>query len=166
MGSTPQTTGLFVGATTTLNVATDNTFAAADVDATYAAVPEDFRANGSWVMNVDVENEIRAFGSGTATSRFTVDQTAAGITLLNGKPVILTDHAPAWTAADAQKILVFGDLENFILAQRLGMTLVNTGYLMGANFRPTGQMGLYGYARFGSGVPVVNAFRTLKNITT
>jgi HK97 family phage major capsid protein len=165
-GTTPETTGLFVGATTTLDVATDNTFVAADVDSTYAAVPEDFRANGSWVMNVDVENEIRAFGSGTATSRFTVDQTADGITLLNGKPVILTDHAPAWTAADGQNILVFGDLDNMIMAQRLGMSLSNIPFLFGANQRPTGQSGLYGYARFGSGVPVVNAFRRLKNITT
>jgi len=37
---------------------------------------------------------------------------------------------------------------------------------MGANQRPTGQRGLYGYARFGSGVVVANAFRKLKNITT
>ncbi len=93
-GSTPQTTGLFVGATTQIDVGTDNTLAATDIDAIYAATPEDFRGEGKWVMNVDVENEIRAFGSGTATSRFTVDQTRDGITLLNGKEVILTDHAP------------------------------------------------------------------------
>ena len=165
-GSTPQTTGLFVGATTAIDVATDNTLAPIDIDNVYAAVPEDFRAMGSWVMNVDVENEIRAFGSGTATSRFTVDQTAGGITLLNGKPVILTDHAPAWAATDAQNVLVFGDMENFVVAQRIGMTLSNIPFLFGANQRPTGEAGLYGYARFGSGVVVVNAFRRLKNITS
>jgi len=165
-GSTPQTTGLFVGSTTTVNVITDNTLAAADIDAIYAATPEDFRANGKWVMNVDVENEIRAFGSGTATSRFTVDQTAAGITLLNGKEVILTDHAPAWTGADGQNILVFGDMDHFLVAQRVGMTLKNVDVLFGANQRPTGQSGFYAYARFGSGVTAVNAFRRLKNITT
>ena len=165
-GISPETTGLFVGTTTNVDVGTDNTLAATDIDAIYAAVPEDFRAMGKWVMNVDVENEIRAFGSGTATSRFTVDQTADGITLLNGKPVILTDHAPAWTATDAQSVLVFGDMDNFVLAQRLGMTLANIPHLMGANQRPTGQSGLYGYARFGSGVVVVNAFRRLTNIET
>lgn len=165
-GVSPQTTGIFVGSTTTVDVATDNTLAAADIDAVYAATPEDFRANGMWVMNVDVENEIRAFGSGSATSRFTVDQTAGGITLLNGKPVVLTDHAPAWSATDGQNILVFGDMEHFLLVQRLGMTLSNVPHLFGANQRPTGQSGLYAYARFGSGVTVVNAFRRLKNITT
>ena len=165
-GSTPNTTGIFTGTTTAVDVATDNTLAAADIDAIYAATPEDFRAMGSWVMNVDVENEIRAFGSGTATSRFTVDQTAAGITLLNGKPVILTDHAPAWAGTDGQNVLVFGDMSNFILAQRVGMTMETVDHIMGANQRPTGQRGLYAYARFGSGVPVVNAFRRLKNITT
>lgn len=165
-GISPQTTGLFVGATTAVNVATDNTLAAADIDAVYAATPEDFRANGTWVMNVDVENEIRAFGSGTATSRFTVDQTAEGITLLNGKPVILTDHAPAWTGADGQNILVFGDMDHYLVAQRIGMTLRNVDVLFGANQRPTGQSGFYAYARFGAGVTAVNAFRRLKNITS
>lgn len=165
-GSTPQTTGLFVGTTTTVDVITDNTLAAADIDAVYAAVPEDFRANGKWVMNVDVENEIRAFGSGTATSRFTVDQTAAGITLLNGKEVILTDHAPAWAGTDAQSILVFGDMDHFLVAQRVGMTLKNVDVLFGSNQRPTGQSGFYAYARFGSGVTAVNAFRRLKNQTS
>lgn len=165
-GVSPQTTGLFVGATTAVNVGTDNTLAATDIDAVYAATPEDFRANGRWVMNVDVENEIRAFGSGTATSRFTVDQTADGITLLNGKPVVLTDHAPAWSATDGQNVLVFGDMDHFVVAQRLGMTLSNVPVLFGANQRPTGESGLYGYARFGSGVTAVNAFRRLKNITS
>lgn len=165
-GSTPNTTGIFTGATTTIDVATDNTLAAADIDAVYAGTPEDFRAAGSWIMNVDVENEIRAFGSGTATSRFTVDQTAAGITLLNGKPVILTDHAPAWSATDGQNVLVFGDTQNFVLAQRLGLTIDTIPHIFGANQRPTGQRGLYAYARFGSGVTVVNGFRKLKNITT
>ncbi len=165
-GSTPNTTGLFVGTTTTLDVSTDNTLAAGDIDRVYAATPEDFRANGKWVMNVDVENEIRAFGSGTATSRFTVDQTAAGITLLNGKEVILTDHAPAWAGTDAQSILVFGDLDHFVVAQRVGMTMVPVPVVFGANNRPTGQSGFYAYARFGAVVTAVNAFRRLKNITS
>jgi HK97 family phage major capsid protein len=166
-GVSPQTTGLFVGASTTIDVGTDNTLAAGDIDAVYAAVPEDFRANGVWVMDVSVENAIRAFGSGTATSRFTVDQSAGGITLLNGKPVILSDYAPTLAAAtDASKHLVFGDMEYFVIAQRLGMTLKPVDVIMGANQRPTGKSGLYAIARFGTGVTNAAAFRTLKNITT
>jgi HK97 family phage major capsid protein len=166
-GVSPRTTGIFFGATTTTDVGTDNTFVATDIDAVYAAVPEDFRANGSWVMNVTVENAIRAFGSGTATSRFTVDQTADGITLLNGKPVILSDHAPTLAATtDASKHLVFGDMEYFIIGQRLGMTLTAVDVVLGSNRRPTGKSGLYAYARFGTGVSNTAAFRTLKNITT
>lgn len=166
-GDSPQTTGIFVGATSTVDVGTDNTFAATDVDAVYAAVPEDFRANGKWVMDVSTENAIRAFGSGTATSRFTVDQTADGITLLNGKPVILSDYAPTLAAAtDASKHLVFGDMEYFVIGQRLGMTMTAIQVLMGANQRPTGKSGLYAYARMGTGVVNPAAFRLLKNITT
>ena len=166
-GVSPQTTGIFVGATSSVDVGTDNTFAASDVDAVYAAVPEDFRSNGVWVMDVTVENAIRAFGSGTATSRFTVDQTAGGITLLNGKPVVLSDYAPTLAAAtDGSKHLVFGDMEYFIIGQRLGMTMTAIDVLFGANQRPTGKSGLYAYTRMGTGVTNANAFRLLKNITT
>lgn len=165
-GVSPQTTGLFVGSTQTVDVGTDNTLAAADVDATYAAVPEDFRANGSWVMDVTVENAIRAFGADNQ-SRFTVDQTAGGISMLNGKPVILSDHAPTLAAAiDASKHLVFGDLSYFVIGQRLGMSLTAVQVVMGSNQRPTGKSGLYATARFGTGVTNVAAMRTLKNITT
>ena len=165
-GSTPQTTGIFVGATTTTDVATDNTFAPADLDAVYAAVPEDWRANGTWVMDVTVENAIRAFGADNQ-SRFTIDQTEAGISRLNGKPVVLSDAAPNLLATtDAAPILVFGDMEYFVIGQRLGMSLTAVQVVMGSNQRPTGKSGLYATARFGTGVTNPAAFRKLKNITT
>ena len=161
--------GLFTAAAAqnTIDVATDNTFAAADIDAVYAAVPEKFRARGTWVMNVDVENDIRAFGSGTATSRFTVDQTQSGISLLNGKEVVLSDYAPAWAGTDAQNILVFGDLSNYLVAQRVGMTVEMVDHMFATgNNRPNGQRAWYAYARIGADLVVDNAVRLLKNITT
>lgn len=122
-------------------------------------------------MNVDAENVIRGFGSGTATSRFTVDQTREGISLLNGRPVVLSDHAPAVVGGtgltDAQNILAVGDPRQFLVAQRVGMTVEVVPHLFatGAN-RPSGQRGLYAYARVGHDVIVDNAWRVLKNITT
>jgi len=165
-GTPPQTTGIFPGVTTTVDVTTDNAFSGADIDAAYAAVPEDFRANGTWVMDVTVENAIRAFGADNQ-SRFTVDQSAGGITLLNGKPVVLSDHAPnLLVATDAAPILIFGDMAGFVIGQRLGMTLMLDGMVKGADQRPTGEMGLFAIARFGTGVINQPALRKLKNITT
>ena len=159
--------GLFVATTTTVDVTTDNTFGAPDLDKVWAALPEKHRANASWVMNVDVENDIRGFGSGTATSRYTVNQTAEGINLLNGKRVILSDYAPTWTGTDGANILIVGDLRRYVVAQRIGMTVELVPHLTSTgNNRPNGTRGLYAFARVGANVVDGGAFRKLKNITT
>ena len=159
--------GLFVATTTTVDVTTDNTFGAADIDKVWAALPEKHRANASWVMNVDVENDIRGFGSGTATSRYTVNQTAEGINLLNGKRVILSDYAPTWTGTDGANILIVGDLRKYVVAQRIGMTVELVPHLTSTgNNRPNGTRGLYAFARVGANVVDSGAFRKLKNITS
>ena len=159
--------GLFVATTTTVDVTTDNTFGAPDLDKVWAALPEKHRANASWVMNVDVENDIRGFGSGTATSRYTVNQTAEGINLLNGKRVILSDYAPTWTGTDGANILIVGDLRKYVVAQRIGMTVELVPHLTSTgNNRPNGTRGLYAFARVGANVVDSGAFRKLKNITT
>ena len=159
--------GVFITTTTTVDVTTDNTFGAADIDTVWAALGEKFRSRATWFMNVDVENEIRSFGSGTATSRFTVDQTAGGISLLNGRPVVLSDWAPTWAGTDAAKILAVGDFSKYVVAQRVGMSVELVPHLTSTgNNRPNGTRGWYAYARVGADKSVQNAFRVLKNITT
>lgn len=159
--------GIFITTTTTVDVTTDNTFGAPDIDKVWAALGERFRSRATWCMNVDVENDIRGFGSGTATSRFTVDQTAEGISRLNGRPVVLSDWAPTWAGTDAAKILVVGDFSRFKVVQRAGMTVELMPHVTSTgNGRPTGQRGWFAWARVGSDKTVQNAFRVLKNITT
>jgi HK97 family phage major capsid protein len=159
--------GIFATTVTTVDVTTDNTFGAPDLDKVWAALPELRRANATWVMNVDVENDIRNFGSGSATSRFTVNQTAEGINILNGHPVVLSDYAPTWTGSDAASILVVGDFREFLVAQRIGMSVEYIPHVFsGTNGRPIGARGLYARARWGSDVTMVGAFRRLKNQTS
>lgn len=146
-------------------VTTDGSFGAVDIDKVWAQLPERFRRNAKWFMNVDVENEIRAFGSGTATSRFTVDQTKEGISLLNGKEVLLSDSAPTFTGTTgASNILVVGDFSNYLVAQRAGMNVELVPHLVDTtNNRPTGQRGLYAWVRVGADSIVDNSFRLLQN---
>lgn len=146
-------------------VTTDGSFGAVDIDKVWAGLPERFRRNAKWFMNVDVENEIRAFGSGTATSRFTVDQTKEGISLLNGKEVLLSDSAPTFTGTTgASNILVVGDFSHYLVAQRVGMSVELVPHLFATgNNRPSGQRGLYAYVRVGADSIVDNAFRLLQN---
>ncbi len=159
--------GVFITTTTTLDVLTDNVFQALDIDRTWAALGERFRAKSTWFMNVDVENDIRGFGSGTATSRFTVDQTREGISLLNGRPVVLSDWAPTWAGTDAAKILALGDFSQYLFAQRAGMTVEYVPHLTSTgNNLPSGQRGWFAWARYGHDKVVQNAFRVLKNQTS
>lgn len=146
-------------------VTTDGSFGAVDIDKVWAGLPERFRRNAKWLMNVDVENEVRGFGSGTATSRFTVDQTKEGISLLNGKQVLLSDAAPTFTGTTgASNILVVGDFSNYLVAQRAGMNVELVPHLFDVTSnRPTGQRGWFAWARVGADSIVDNAFRLLQN---
>lgn len=145
----------------------DGTFLATDIDNVWADLGERWRAapNCRWFMNVSVENEIRGFGSGTATSRFTVDQTAGGISLLNGKRVLLSDYAPAYTSTTgAENILVVGDFRQYLVAQRLGMTVELVPVLVDTTTNlPTGERGWFARARIGADSILDTAFRLLQN---
>jgi HK97 family phage major capsid protein len=146
-------------------VTTDGVFQALDIDKVWAALPERYRSRASWFMNVDVENEIRAFGSGTATSRFTVDQTAGGISRLNGRSVILSDYAPTFTGTTgASNLLVVGDFSNYVVAQRAGMSIELIPHLFDVtNNRPTGSRGWFAWARTGADSVNDLGFRLLQN---
>lgn len=161
--------GIFVALDANTNaevvVTTNAVFGAADIDKVWAALPEKWRTRASWFMSVGYENSVRGFGSGTATSRFTVDQTKEGISLLNGRPVILSDYAPATaTTTTARNLLVVGDFSNYVLAQRAGMTVEVIPHLFSTTTnRPDGQRGLFAYARVGADSVLDTAFRLLTN---
>lgn len=146
-------------------VTTDGSFGAVDIDKVWAALPERYRSRATWLMSVDVENEIRAFGSGTATSRFTVDQSMDGISRLNGRPVVLTDYAPSFTGTtSASNILVVGAFDNYLVAQRAGMNLELVPHLFDVtNNRPTGSRGWFAWARIGADSVNDLGFRLLQN---
>lgn len=146
-------------------VTTDGLFGAVDIDKVWASLGERFRSRAVWYMNVDVENEVRGFGAGTATSRFTVDQTAFGISLLNGRPVVLSDHAPAFSGTTgAANILCVFDPTEYILAQRVGMSIEYVPHLFSiTNSTPLGMRALFAYARAGGDIPVTQAGRILQN---
>lgn len=164
-------TGVFTGvdAVTTSRVAvtTAGSFGAPDIDKVWAALPEKFRDRASWFMSVDINNRLRAFSAGDNHNRFTVDQTAEGAYTVNGKRVVLSDYGPNFTgvvATTVRNVLVAGDFSNFLVAQRVGMSVEYIPHLFGTtNARPTGQRGWFAHARIGSGVVVPNGLRVLRN---
>ena len=70
----------------------------------------------------------------------------------------------AFTATTAhQNVLVVGDFSQFVIADRVGLTVELIPHLFGAtNGRPTGQRGWFAYKRVGSDSVDDSAFRLLQ----
>ncbi len=148
-----------------VTVTTAGTLGAIDVRHAWNGVPERFRPRATWIMNVDVESVIRAFGNGLALSDFTVNLSADGTDRLMGKPLVCTDYAPQFTGTTgAANYLVVGDLSQYYIIQRAGMTVELVQHLFDTTTgRPTGQRGWYAYSRLGADVVNQNALRLLSN---
>jgi len=164
-----QPTGIFTALDANTNVevvvTTDGAFGAVDVLKAWKSLPERYRANATWIMNTDVENEIRTFAAGADSAYYTVDLSAGGIGTLFGRPIRTTDYAPEFTGTTgAANILVVGDFSNFVVAQRAGMSVELIPHLFGtSNGRPTGQRGWFATARHGFDSVNDLGFRLLQN---
>jgi HK97 family phage major capsid protein len=163
--------GIFTAmAATTTNpshvlVTTAGTLDANSVRTAWSALPERFRPRATWVMSPGVEAKVRAFGNNLALSDFTVNLNADGVSVLTGRPVVVTDYAPAFVGTTGtENYAVVGDFSNFLIVQRAGMTVENIATVFDQSTgRPTGQRGLFAWARHGHDVVNANAFRLLAN---
>ena len=158
-------TALFAGsATTAVTVTTDGQFGAVDVRAAFGALGPRYRGNASWMMSIDVLNEIRAFGTDAGIANQTVDLTAPYAFPVLGKPAYENSGFPAFTGTTgAANLLVVGDFRHFVVFDRIGSRVEFIPHLMGANNRPSGERGLYFWWRTGSDSVNDAAFRLLVN---
>lgn len=158
-GTFPNPEGLLTGATTTLETATASTFVAADVYSVEEALPPRFRARGRFMGNKAVYNAVRQFdtnGGAQLWERIGAGQPAE----LLGYPA----HELSTLSGDmgaGDELLVFGDFSQFLIVDRVGMSVELVPQIFGANQRPTGQRGIYAIWRNGSKVLVPGAFRVL-----
>lgn len=136
-----------------------------DIYGLWNQLPQRFRRRSStaWLSSTDVQNTIRQLG--TTDPNFTVDITQEAIPRLFGKEYPMNDFMqddPAGTGT--QPLLVVGDFQGYLVAQRAGMTVEFIPQLFDVtNNRPTGQRGWFAWARVGAGVINPNAFRLLTN---
>ena len=144
-------------------VTTDGAFGAVDIQKVWKALPNKYRKRASWMSHVDVQGEVRNFGA-TFGANFTVNLTAEEITRLYGHPYYVNDFMGEFTGTTgASNLMIVGDFSNFLIAQRAGMRVEVVQHLIGTNRRPTGQRGLYAWARVGSKSVNDLGFRLLQN---
>lgn len=150
---------------------TDGSFGGVDVFKVWNALPERYRSRAVWIMSVGVESAIRQFAAsaGSSSAYFTVDLTAGGVSRINGRPVIVTDYAPTFSGSvpgttGPQNILVVGDPGQYVFAQRAGMSVEQVPLVIGSSGqRPTGQRGMFAWARNGGDSVNDPGWRLLQN---
>jgi HK97 family phage major capsid protein len=146
-------------------VATTGALGAIDVRTAWAALPERYRPQATWVMSPGVMSKVRAFGNGLALSDFTVNLLADGTENLTGRPVVVTDYAPSFTGTNgAENYAIVGDFSRFLVVQRAGMQIELVPTLFDPSTgRPTGERGWHAIARHGHDVVDANGFRLMAN---
>lgn len=149
------------GGSVVVDSATTDTFALADVFTLQGSLPARYRANASWLSNNLIYNKIRQFDTARGGG-FWTDLNADRPPQLIGRSAVEAEAMDGVITPSAENYaLVFGDFENFVITDRLGMAVEFIPHLVGANQRPTGQRGWFAYYRVGSDLTNASGFRLL-----
>lgn len=162
---TGQPTGIqtaLAGGSSEVAAGTADTIVDDDVYALDNDLPARYRGNASWLANRATYNEVRALGASGGSDmweRIGADRPA----LLLGRPAYEAEEAAslADTAGSGDLVLYYGDFSNYVIADRVGMTVELIPHLVGSNRRPTGQRGWYAYYRVGADSVNDDGFRVL-----
>jgi HK97 family phage major capsid protein len=159
-------TGL-AGTSSEVDPETAETFAAKDVYGLQNALPPRFQANAAWVAALPTINTMAQFETTNGARLFP----ELGQGQLLRRPIFECSNMRSTEDIDPAKsednrLMVYGDFQHFVIADRIGSRLEVIPHLFGANQRPTGQRGAFLWFRCGSKVAVANAFRVLNVKTT
>jgi len=118
-----------------------------------------FRARASFLANKKIFNTIRQFADADGHDLW--ERIGAGMPaqLLGYNAYEASDMDD--DSEDGNKFLLFGDFGQFLIVDRVGMSVELVPHLFGGDQRPTGQRGLYAIWRNDSKILVPNAFRVL-----
>lgn len=145
-----------------VNSATADTFAIGDVYGLHGSLPTRYRRNATWLANTLIYNRVRQFDTAGGAGLWTTLGNGMPDSLLGRPAVEAEDMTGTITAAQNNRILVFGDFSNYVIADRIGMTVEFVPHLFGTtNGRPKGQRGWFAYYRTGADVVNTAAFRML-----
>ena len=131
--------------------------------ALYGALPARHRTRGSWLANNLVYNRIRQFDTAGGAGLWATVGNDRPAELL-GRPVGEAEAMDATWSVSATAdnfIAIFGNFQNYVIADRVGMTVEFIPHLFGSSRRPTGQHGWYAYTRMGADSVNDGAFRVL-----
>lgn len=167
-GTGLQPLGVVEGATE-VSPATAETFADADVYAMELALAPRWRANARFMANRATYSKIRQFAPADGHDLWErigngMPSRLLGYEALENSYMDGTEINAAATAD--HKILLFGDFQQFLIVDRIGMNIELIPHVFGSNGRPTGQRGVYAVWRNNAKVLVPAALKVLNVATT
>jgi HK97 family phage major capsid protein len=121
------------------------------------------RAQNVWLANLTTINTLRNVPSFTGSTTSIVNDNGPVPTLL-GKP-LLESTSVVGTYATTSKVLAYGDMRQYYIVDRIGMSVVYDSIVLGSNRRPTGQGAWYAFWRTGADVSTAGAFRVGTTLT-
>lgn len=149
-----------------VNSTTNGAYGVADVYALQNALPPRYRPNASWVAEQTTWNLTRQFATGSGPQHaFWADLGMSTPSLLLGKPVYESSAMKSGLSsatASNDGLIVLGDFRNYVIADRVGMSVVYEPLVKGANRRPTGEVGWFAFWRVGGKSVNDAAFRMLR----
>jgi HK97 family phage major capsid protein len=152
-----------VGTSSVVPSTTTDVFALGDLYKLQGALPARYRNQPStaWLGNNLIYNQVRQFDTDIWGSLNEGRQS----TLLNRPVLESEDMDGTITGAADNHVLIHGDFSNYVIADRVGMTVEFIPHLFHtANNRPSGQRGWLAYVRHGADSVNDAAFRML-NVT-
>jgi HK97 family phage major capsid protein len=151
-----QPTGIFTGATTGVTAASATAVTSDELIDLYHSVARPYRPNGTWMMKDATAKLIRKLKDGDQQYLWQPGLKAGQPDILFGRPVAITDYAPAATTGlDA---ILFGDVRAaYWIADRVGLSLQRLDELYAVN----DQVGFKGTVRHDAKIIDAAAVRVL-----
>jgi HK97 family phage major capsid protein len=147
---------------------TNGSIGAIDVFTVDTNMSPRFRPNAQWIAAKGIINILRALATGPsqAQSAFWVDFGGAVPSKLIGYPMneasAMQNSLSAATASN-DDVLVLGDFKaGYYIVDRIGFSVAYNPLVIGANRRPTGEVGWFGSWRVGARAVVPSAFQLLR----
>jgi HK97 family phage major capsid protein len=141
---------------------TADTLAVGDIYSLWGTLPTRYRRNANWLANTLIYNRIRQFDTAGGSALWTTIGNGQVPDLLGGSPLESEDMTGVITGSANNRIAVVGDFSNYVIADRIGLTVEFIPHLFGTtNGRPKGQRGWFAYYRTGADSVNDAAFRML-----
>lgn len=126
------------------------------------ALPVRFRGRGQFLANKSMYQSIRGLGTGSDGADLWVRLSGSQPNELLGYPAREASAMSGDLAALSARVLLFGDFSQFLIVDRLGMSVEVNPHIVGAAGRWTGQRAVVAVWRNSSKILVDNAFRVLE----